>query len=173
MYNRCRGTHLLPRFGRGTTVSGGTIGVHLEGDARQMEVFTEEWARACSDALNRSDAYRASAATWQGAIVLSMSADEAAGVEMERAVYIDAHQGTCRGAWVASDEEAADAPFVFRADPSTWKRLLAMEVEPIGAVMQGRLRLVRGNLFVLARYAQAAKDMVAAAAEVGGRFPGD
>jgi hypothetical protein len=30
---------------------------------------------------------------------------------------------------------------------------------------------VRGNLFTLAKYAQAAKEMVAAAGEVGGTFP--
>ncbi|HEX8904878.1 MAG TPA: SCP2 sterol-binding domain-containing protein [Longimicrobiaceae bacterium] len=138
---------------------------------RQMEVFTEEWARACGEALNRSEAYRASAATWEGAIVLAMSADPAQGVESDRAVYIDAHQGACRGARLATADEADEAPFVFRADPASWKRMLAGEMEPVAAVMQGRLRLVRGNLFVLARYAQAAKDMVQAAATLGGTFP--
>jgi hypothetical protein len=37
--------------------------------------------------------------------------------------------------------------------------------------MQGKLRLVRGNLFTLAKYAQAAKDMVIAAGDVGGTWP--
>jgi putative sterol carrier protein len=133
-----------------------------------MEVFTEDWARACCEALNRSEAYRASAATWEGAIVLAMQADAAQGVDADRAVYIDAHQGACRGARMATEEEAEAAPFVFRANPATWKRLLAGEMEPVSAVMMGKLRLVRGNLFTLAKYAQAAKDMVAAAATVGG-----
>lgn len=136
-----------------------------------MEVFTEEWAQACCRALNDSGAYRDSAATWEGAIVLAMSADPAQGVADDRAVYIDAHRGACRGARVATEEETGSAPFVFRADPATWKRLLAGHVEPVSAVMQGKLRLVRGNLFTLAKYAQAAKDMVAAAATVGGAFP--
>ncbi|HSU17709.1 SCP2 sterol-binding domain-containing protein [Longimicrobium sp.] len=138
-----------------------------------MEVFTEEWARACCEALNRSEAYRASAATWEGAIVLAMSADGAQGVEADRAVYIDAHQGACRGARVATEEEGTNAPFVFRADAATWQRLLAGQVDPVGAVMQGKLRLVRGNLLTLAKYAQAAKDMVTAAATVGGTFDGN
>lgn len=138
-----------------------------------MEVFTEEWAQACCDALNRSESYRASAATWEGEIILSMAADPAQGVDADRAVYIDTHRGECRRAHVAGDEEMEKAAFTFRADPATWKRLLAREMEPVAAVMQGKLRLVRGNLFALARYAQAAKDMVAAAGEVGGTFPGD
>jgi putative sterol carrier protein len=137
-----------------------------------MEVFTEEWAHACCEALNRSEAYRASAATWEGEIILSMSADPAQGVDTDRAIYIDTHRGECRRAHVAGDEEMEKAAFAFRADPATWQRLLARELEPVAAVMQGKLRLVRGNLFTLAKYAQAAKDMVSAAGEVGGTFPG-
>jgi putative sterol carrier protein len=136
-----------------------------------MEVFTDEWARACCQALNRSESYRASAAAWEGSIVLAMSPDAASGIDSERAVFIDAHRGECRGAHVASEQEAAAAAFVLRADPPTWKRLLAKELEPVAAVMQGRLKLARGNLFVLAKFAQAARDMVSAAAEVGGTFP--
>ena len=138
-----------------------------------MEVFTEEWARACCEALNRSEAYRASAATWEGEIILSMQADETKGVSADRAIYIDTHHGQCRRAHVAGDEEMARAAFAFRADPATWQRLLARELEPVAAVMQGKLRLVRGNLFALAKYAQAAKDMVAAAGQVGGTFPAE
>lgn len=134
-------------------------------------MFTEEWARACCDALNRSEAYRASAATWEGEIILAMSTDPAQGVDADRAVYIDTHRGECRRAHVAGDEEMERAAFAFRADPATWKRLLARELEPVAAVMQGKLRLLRGNLFALAKYAQAAKDMVSAAGEVGGTFP--
>jgi putative sterol carrier protein len=136
-----------------------------------MEVFTEEWSRACCEALNRREAYRTAAAGWEGAIVLVMGADPAQGVEADRSVFIDAHRGACRGARLAADGEAETAPFVFRADVPTWKRLLGGEVDPVSAVMQGKLRLVRGGLFTLAKYAAAAREMIAAAAEVGGTFP--
>ena len=136
-----------------------------------MEVFTEEWSHACCEALNRSEAYRTSAATWQGAIVLTMTADPAHGVEADRSVYIDTHQGACRGARPATEEDAAVAPFVFRADVAAWKRLLAGELDPVSAVMQGKLKLVRGGLFTVAKYSAAAREMIAAAAEVGGTFP--
>ena len=136
-----------------------------------MEVFTDEWASACCEALNRSDAYRGSAAAWEGSIVLAMSPDAARGVTGERAVFIDAHRGECRGAWMASAGEISTATYVLRADPATWQRLLDRELDPVGAVMQGKLRLERGGLFALARFAQAAKDMIAAAAGVGGAFP--
>jgi putative sterol carrier protein len=136
-----------------------------------MEVFTAEWSAACCEALNRREAYRAAAAAWEGAIVLAMGPDPAQGIEEERAVFIDAHRGECRGARPATADDLASAPFVFRADPASWKRLLAREIDPVGAVMQGKLRLVRGSLMTLAKYAAAAREMVAAAADVGGTFP--
>ena len=137
-----------------------------------MEVFTEEWASACCEALNRGGAYAVAAAEWEeGVSVLSMSADPAHGIMEDRAVFIDAHRGHCRGARMASEADIEAAPYVFRADAATWKRLLAGEVEPVTAVMQGKLKLVRGSLFALAKHAKAATAMVAAAGEVGGTFP--
>ena len=135
------------------------------------EVFTEEWSRACCERLNARESYRSAAATWEGAIVLVMAADPAQGVDADRAVYIDAHQGACRGARMAAEGETETAPFVFRADVPTWKRLLAGETDPVAAVMAGKLRLVRGGLMTVAKHAGAAKEMIAAAAEVGGTFP--
>ena len=44
-------------------------------------------------------------------------------------------------------------------------------MDPVSAVMQGKLKLSRGNLFTLAKYAPAAREMVLAAGEVGGTFP--
>lgn len=136
-----------------------------------MEVFTDDWARACCERLNASADYRDAAAAWEGSIVLTMSADPAAGAPEDRSVLIDAHRGECRGAHAASAEEAQSAAFAFRADVATWRRLLAGELEVVAAVMQGRLRLERGSLFVLARFAAAAREMVAAAASAGGAFP--
>lgn len=136
-----------------------------------MEVFTEEWCAACCEKLNHREAYHLAAAGWEGAAVLVMSADPAAGVDEDRAVWLDIHHGGCRGTRVATQADLDGAPYVFRAGAADWKRLLAGEVDPISAVMTGKLKLSRGNLFTLAKYAQAAREMVLAAGEVGGTFP--
>jgi putative sterol carrier protein len=139
-----------------------------------MEVFTEEWANACCEALNRGGAYGVAAAQWEeGVSVLTMAADPAHGIMEDRAVLLDAHRGHCRGARVASAADMEAASFVFRADAATWKRLLAGEVEPVAAIMAGKLKLTKGSLMTLAKYAKAASAMVAAAGEVGGTFPAD
>jgi putative sterol carrier protein len=95
-----------------------------------MEVFTEEWSRACCQGLNRREGYRRVAADWDAPVVLVMERDPARGVEEERAVYLDLHRGECRGASLATERDLA-----------------------------------------MARYAAAAKELVAAAAEVEAHFP--
>lgn len=136
-----------------------------------MEVFTDEWCVACCDRLNQRESYRLAAAGWEGAAVLLMSADPAQGIHDDRAVWLDIHDGRCRGARVATAHDLETAPYVFRAGPADWKRLLAGEIDPISAAMTGKLKLSRGNLFTLAKYAPAAREMVLAAGEVGGTFP--
>ena len=136
-----------------------------------MEVFTNEWCAACCDRLNQRESYRLAAAGWEGAVVLLMAADPAQGIHDDRAVWLDIHDGRCRGARVATEQDLDTAPYVFRAGPADWKRLLAGEVDPISAAMTGKLKLSRGNLFTLAKYAPAAREMVLAAGEAGGTFP--
>jgi putative sterol carrier protein len=136
-----------------------------------MEVFTETWCTACCAQLNAREAYRQAAAGWEGTVVLVMTVDPAQGIGAERAVWIDAHHGACREARVATAADLASATYVLQADPAGWTRLLAGEADPVSSMMTGKLRLTRGSLFALARYAQAAREMVLAAGEVGGTFP--
>jgi putative sterol carrier protein len=135
-----------------------------------MEVFTQPWCTACCERLNASEAYRKAAAEWEGSVVLLMTADPARGIDADRAVFIDLHHGACRGSRMATRADLASAAYVFQAGPAGWKRLLS-GADPVVTAMSGDLKLARGNLFALARYAAAAREMVAAAGEAGGTFP--
>lgn len=136
-----------------------------------IEVFTDDWARACCENLNRRGTLRASAAGWDAPVVLVMEADAALGVETERACWFELRKGECRAARAATEADLGEAPYVLRAGPAAWRRILEGETDPVAAVMQGKLRLARGNLMALARYAPVARELVAAAAEAGGAFP--
>lgn len=136
------------------------------------EVFTAPWCDAARAALEGQEAFRAAAAAWPGgAVVLEMAADAAHGIGAERAVWLELGGGGRPVAHVSSAVERAGAPYLLRADPATWKRLLSGEIDPVSAVMGGRLRLVRGDLFTLAKHAAMARELVAAAAAAGGVFP--
>lgn len=136
-----------------------------------MEVFTEEWARACCERLNAREKYHQAAATWEWPVVLVMTPDPALGLHEERGVYLDLHRGACRGTRAATGGDREEAPYVMEAGPGAWREIMAGRVDPVTALMQGKLRLARGSLFVLARYTEAAREMVAAAGEVEGVFP--
>ena len=136
-----------------------------------MEVFTEEWGRTCCEEMNRRESYRAAAAEWEGAVVLVMERDPALGVEEDRAFLLDLHRGECRGTRPATEDDLARAPYVMRAGPAAWRHILDGELDPIAAVMSGKLRLARGSLFSLARFTAAAREMVAAAAAVEADYP--
>lgn len=134
-------------------------------------MFTEEWSAACCERLNESEAYRAAAAGWEEPTVLVMRADEEAGVPAERAVFLDLYHGRCRGTRLATEEDRARAVYVLVGAPAGWGEVLRGETDPIAALMRGKLRLEKGNLFSLAKYTGAAKELVAVAASVGGSMP--
>ncbi|HEX2191016.1 MAG TPA: hypothetical protein VHG51_19060 [Longimicrobiaceae bacterium] len=136
-----------------------------------MEVFTEEWGRACCEEINRRPAYREAAAQWEDPVVLVMERDPALGVEEDRAFRLDLYRGGCRGTRRATVSDQEEAAYVLRAGAAAWRHILAGELDPIAAVMTGRLRLARGSLISLARYTAAAREMVAAAGAVDAAFP--
>ena len=136
-----------------------------------LPVFSGDWAASWSQILNDSDRYRESAADWEGAIVFEMTAHPDHGLSEDRRVWMDLWKGTCRGSREATDSDLSEAPFIISADPLTWKRIFGKEVDPLLALMQGRLKLTRGNMATLARYAGAAKELVACATEVDTAFP--
>jgi putative sterol carrier protein len=102
-----------------------------------------------------------------------MRADPANGVAEDRGAYFDLHHGSCLGARAATADDRENAPYVMTAPAKIWKQIFGRELEPISALMFGKLKLERGSLFTLARYTTAAKEMVVAASMVEGRFPGD
>jgi putative sterol carrier protein len=133
-----------------------------------MEVFGSDWARAWMVEINADPSYREAGRGWHGAIVLRMWADEA---DAARSLYVDLEDGECLAARVASDADAASAPYVIGAPRDTWRSVLEGGVDPILGLLQGKLKLERGNLLKLVPYARAAKVLLSAAGRVPGVSP--
>ena len=129
-----------------------------------VEAFSQAWAEAWADALNRSEAYRTAAAEWEGAVALVMS-DGAA--ESRRAVLLDLWHGECRWARTADSEDLAEAVYVFEGDSVAWRQILGAGSSPVMALMNGRIKLSKGELGKLLPYAAAAKQLL----ELAGRVP--
>ncbi|HET6231507.1 MAG TPA: hypothetical protein VFE05_15650 [Longimicrobiaceae bacterium] len=138
-----------------------------------MEVFTEEWSRACCRALNGHAGFKAAAGDWEDSVALVMRADPSHGVTQDRAFHLDLFHGVCRGVRPASPGDLESAAYVMEADVAAWREILQGRSDPVASLMMGRLRLSRGSLFALARYAGAAKELVAAVGHVEATFPGE
>lgn len=135
--------------------------------------FSDPWASSACHALNASDAYRDAAATWEGSICLVARAGDApdgSRLDADRAVFLDLHQGACRGAHAVADAEASGAAFSIGASYADWRKILGGTLDPITAVMLGKLR-VGGDKSAVIRHARAAKAMVACAAGVETEWP--
>ncbi|AFV76566.1 putative sterol carrier protein [Thermus oshimai JL-2] len=135
------------------------------------EPFSEAWAKAYCEALNANEAYRQAAATWEGAIVLAVEADPALGLEEKRGIYLDLHHGQCRGARQASPEDFEQAPYVITADARTWKELTEGVMDPVSALMRGKLKLEKGDMAALAGYMMAALELTNTARQVPTLYP--
>ncbi len=124
------------------------------------EILSEAWAQAWSDALNGSESYRAAAAGWEGAVAIAVRGEPQRGIE-GRAVFLDLWHGACRAARTASPADLEAARFVLTADAATWLELLRDGLDPVPAVMSGRLELSKGSVMSLLPQVAAAKELVA------------
>lgn len=139
--------------------------------AQEHEFFTESWLEAWVREIDRSDAYRQAAKTWEGSLIFRLRSAHSAPDADKSAVFLDLWHGECRQARFASDEDLGDADYMLEADLPMWKGLLAGKTQPLMALMTGKLKLVRGNLSSLMPYVQASQELVAAAARVDTVFP--
>ncbi len=135
------------------------------------EPFSEAWAKAYCEALNANLAYRQAAATWEGALILAVEADPALGLTEKRGIYLDLYRGQCREAKVATLEDYAKAPYVISADLRTWKTLTEGGLDPISALMRGKLKLEKGDMATLAGYMMAALELTNTARQVPTQYP--
>lgn len=142
-----------------------------DGTGATPELFGGDWAEAWCAELGRSDAYRKAAAQWEGALALEMTADPESGVEASRAVLVDLHHGHCRGGRAADHEDLAEVPYHIRASPQVWRRLMEGGLDPLWAIMSGKLSLARGSLTSLLPFTRAARELVKAARRVPAALP--
>lgn len=135
------------------------------------EIFTDAWAQEWHEEINDNTDYKKAAARWEGAIGMVMTADGDMGISEERIVVADLWHGDSRGAKAMTSADLDDVPYVIKANPETWKKVLAGRLDPIVGLMGGKLKLAKGGLFALLPYAKAAKELVASAIAVDTDFP--
>lgn len=135
------------------------------------EIFTDAWARAWGDQLRDSDTYRSAAQSWEGAIAMVLLGDSELGPTEDRAVLLDLWHGECRAARAAEPSDLESAPYVLQGPAAIWKRVLEGDLDPLFALMSGKLKLTQGSVAKLVPYTQASQEMVRAARRVVSTVP--
>ncbi|MDI7267857.1 MAG: SCP2 sterol-binding domain-containing protein [Myxococcota bacterium] len=137
-----------------------------------LKFASPEWVAAYKEAINTSPTYRTTGSTWHhGVITLVIPANPALGLDADACIWLDLHQGVCREAKVVSRAEAnAGSAFVIVGEYARWKQVIRKDLEPIKGMMQGKLKLTKGQLPIIVRYVQAARDLVEAATTVPTAF---
>lgn len=135
-----------------------------------FEFPREGWFRALAERIGESEAYRLSAHDWEGDIAFVIEADPERGVSDDVWGYLDLWHGACRSGSVVTQERGEQAEFIISATYRRWKDVVRGDLDPVRAMMQGKLR-VRGDLPKILRYVQAAHELVAVCGTVPTRFP--
>jgi len=126
------------------------------------------FAAAWRHALAQSPWFRTNAATWtHGTLSLQIDPDpspcsaRAAQGEAWR-LLLDVHEGELRALGPCTADEARAARFRLKAPRATWCRVLAGELDPMKAILEGHVHLA-GRLGELAPFVRAAQELAQAA----------
>jgi len=131
-------------------------------------LFSQEWADLFREQLNQNESYATSAAAWEWSVVLQSKSDD----EQSRAVFLDLWHGSCRNAYhIENERQIERADFLIRGSEQTWYQLHKGNITPIPALMQGKLKLVKGSLPKLVSYSGAANALMEVANSIDTDFP--
>src|SRR5580700_8410499 len=122
-----------------------------------------EWAAAYKDAINANAAYKTAAKDWtHGPVAMVVKADPALRIEEDTALWLDMHQGECRGSRLVPAKEAeASSAFVIVAPYAL--RTIAIRGEPDATkgMTEGPLKPTKGHMPTMVKYVTASKELVA------------
>lgn len=138
-----------------------------------MAVFPGvEWGELYRERINGSAEYADAAATWEGDLVFVYEREPDKSVPDDVYSWLDLWHGRCRAIEMLQgpqDPKAASAQFTISAPYSRWKSVMRGELDPVKAMMQGKMK-VKGDLPTIVRYVQAANVLVALAGQVPTEF---
>ena len=130
---------------------------------------TDEWIKALEVEVNKSEAYRKAAKTWEGDFYFVV--EPGPGVPEPVTLYIDLWHGSAKSGALVDDEGAMDPEFNIRAPVGTWRRVIEKKLDPIQGMVTGQLKL-SGTLSKIMRAPKAAAELVNCATRVPTEFPG-
>ncbi len=130
------------------------------------------WTDAFKDAVNNNELYRKHGKAWTfGSVAMVVQADPSRGLPDDVGMILDVHEGECRGTeFLHGIESFKESPFVIVAPYERWKQVITGELDPIKAMMEGKLKLT-GHLPTMLRFVESSRQLVVSASHVATEFP--
>ena len=131
---------------------------------------SDAWFQRFIELINGSSEYAEAAGDWEGDVSLLIEAEPDKQVRDDVWAWLDLWHESCRGGGLVDGERGARAAFVIRAPYSRWKEIVLGRLEPVKAMMQGKLR-VQGDLPAIVRQIRAVNELVHLAGQIDTTFP--
>jgi putative sterol carrier protein len=132
--------------------------------------FSDEWAQAFKDEINKSDAYRQAAKGWKWTVGLVVEAEPDKGFPLAKGVVMDLFDGEARDIKVGTAADAGACEFVITAPFTRWKQVALKELDATRGMLQGKLKL-KGNLPTIVRYTKASQELTNCTTRVPVEWP--
>jgi putative sterol carrier protein len=132
--------------------------------------FSDEWAEAFKEEINKSAAYRQAAKGWKWTVGLVVQAEPDKGFPEARGVVMDLFDGEARAIRVGTADEAGACEFVITAPFTRWKQVALKELDATRGMLQGKLKL-KGNLPTIVRYTKASQELTNCTTRVPVEWP--
>jgi putative sterol carrier protein len=135
-----------------------------------LKAFSDEWASAFKDEINRSDAYKQAGKGWKWTVGLVVEAEPDKHFPESRGVVMDLFDGRARDIHVGSADEAKACEFAISGTYSRWKEVATEKLDATRGMLQGKLKL-KGDLPTIVRYTKASQELTKCTTRVPVEWP--
>ncbi len=136
-----------------------------------VKAFSNEWATLFKDEVNKSSVYKSAAKGWKWTVGLVVEAEPDKHFPESRGVVLDLYDGTARDIKVGTAEDAQKSDFVISGSYSRWKQVATKELDATKGLLQGKLKLKKGDLPTIVRYTKASQEMTECTTRIDVEWP--
>jgi putative sterol carrier protein len=136
-----------------------------------VKAFSNEWATQFKDEVNKSSVYKSAAKGWKWTVGLVVEAEPDKHFPEARGVMLDLYDGTARDISVGSADDAQKSDFVISGSYSRWKQVATKELDATKGLLQGKLKLKKGDLPTIVRYTKASQEMTECTTRIDVEWP--
>lgn len=125
------------------------------------KLFSQEGGNALREAVNAHERWQKEAAGWTATLGLVVQ-----GGAGNQALLVRLENGTCQEIRPVLEAELEQADFVLKGSESVWRGVLSGQLDPVGAVFTGKLKVAKGNVMALSARTGAARVLLETAKSV-------